>query len=116
MVRPISYRFVRVLLGLLLAAFAGQVVVKERWREPYPGLFQPGFPGDVPDGRVAVGAAPLVEVTYDDGARRDFTHLDIMAPSKSSRIMVYRNAFAPTSAGREHPQTIAWLRERLVDL
>nr|WP_297427036.1 hypothetical protein [uncultured Actinotalea sp.] len=107
---------IRGLFVLLVAGFAVQLAVHERWREPYPALSQPAFGGAVPGGNVAVADEPVVEVTYADGTTRVFGHREIMAQSKSSPITVYGNAFHPESPRRHDPETVAWLSERVAQL
>jgi hypothetical protein len=113
--RPVRRR-VRVGFGLLLVAFVVQLAVARVAQQPYPGLFQPGFPGRSVGARTMTVRQPAVTVTYTDGSTTTFTHLQVMAQSRSLPLAVFRSAFGPDSPRRSDPDTIAWLERRLSDL
>ncbi|GAA4286672.1 hypothetical protein GCM10022262_10310 [Georgenia daeguensis] len=90
-----------------------QVAVDEMWREPYPGLFQPGFGGIGPVAGTVDSDEPTVTVDYADGGSETFSHLEVMAQAKSSPTRVFSTAFRPDSPRRDLPETVAWLEERV---
>lgn len=108
---------VRVLFALVLLVFIAQVVVTDGRREPYPALFQPSFgTGSVtPEGTVIRPQATVVAI-FADGTTASYDHMDIMGQAKSSPWRVLRSAFGPDSPRRSHPDTIAWLENRLFQL
>ncbi|MCK6210635.1 hypothetical protein KZX45_08790 [Georgenia sp. EYE_87] len=109
-------RAVRGIFILVLTGFVAQVAVDEMWREPYPGLFQPGFGGIGPVAGTVDSDEPTVTVVYTDGGSATFTHLEVMAQAKSSPTRIFSTAFRPDSPRRDLPGTVAWLERRVSDL
>jgi hypothetical protein len=105
-----------VVLVAVLVVFAVQLAATKIWAEPYPGLFQPSFGGAVPPAGTAVVEEPTVTVDYTDGTSATFSHLQVMAQSKSLPLAVFKSAFGPDSPRRSAPDTISWLERRLSDL
>jgi hypothetical protein len=117
--------FIRVVFAALLVGFTAQMAVTKVWREPYPGLFQPGFGGfggqQGQPGTMATVPAPTVTATYADGSTATFSDRDVMARSKSAPAAVFRSAFAAAGPGSPRlrpldPRTSAWLDARLTEL
>ena len=54
---------IRGLFVLAVAVLPLQLVARELYSEPYPGLYQPSFGGDVPAGKTYTTLEPQVTVT-----------------------------------------------------
>jgi hypothetical protein len=109
-------RVARVTLALLLIIFPAQLAVLVIWGEPYPGLFQPKFGGELPVNGTVRAQEPILTVTFTDGSSSTFSHLQVMDQAKSLPLSIFRSAFGPTSPRRSDPRTVAWLKDKLHEL
>jgi hypothetical protein len=111
----------RVLLLLLFAAVViatpVQYIVKQKVSEPYPGLFQPAFGGVPSQSGILEERKPQIDVAYADGSSRAFTHQELLYDSGVQSLSVFNSGFYRDKAARaRHPETTAWLKERVEEL
>ena len=85
------------------------------YSEPYPGLYQPSFGGDVPVGKSYTTLEPRVTVTDADGSATRIAYEDLLPPTDVVPQTVFRHAFLH-SREADDPGTARWLRGRLVAL
>lgn len=106
----------RILLIATLVLFVGQVVVKEVFSEPYPGLFQPGFGAPASDGRFITVDQPVVVATFADGTTSTFDHRVVVADSRVLKLAVFNRGFGQEAMAEPDAETVGWLSDRLSEL
>lgn len=103
---------VRLLFLAVLVALPAQVLVRERYSEPYPGLYQPSFGGAPRSPEVARTLEPRVVVETAEGREVPVAFRELLPPTPVLQTAVFRSAFYPRGNALE-PQTRAWLRGRV---
>ena len=107
-----------VVRGLFVAALAAlpvQTLVRHGGTEPYPGVYQPSFGGEVPQGSDYRTYEPVVMVRERDGATRTVDYRDVLPHTAVLPLPVFKSAFADDRRAGD-PRTGQWLRERLLAL
>ena len=96
-----------------VVALPFQVVVREVFSEPYPGLYQPSFGGDVTRGSTFTNVEPRVTVREADGSSHRVPYTAVLPRTGALPQAVFRSALGDPVRAQD-PQTRRWLRQQLL--
>ena len=103
---------VRGVFAAAVVALPLQLAVRDLAAEPYPGLYQPSFGGEVSSGPTYDSVEPRIAVTDADGSTRQLGVDAVLPPTGVDPGAVFRSAFREGPRAHD-PDTAFWLRQRL---